>query len=186
MTAVLLLVALVLPLCLDTFAVAAALGMTGLTRRQRIRFGLLFAAFEGGMPLIGLLVGAALGRLIGSLADYTAIAALIGLGLFMLLADDEKEEARVQRLRNTTGAAIIGLGISISLDELAIGFTLGLARVPVAAAIILIAAQAFLVSQLGFQVGRKVGERFREGAERLAGIVLIALAAILLISRFVR
>ena len=41
----LLLLGLVLPLCLDTFAVAAALGMTGLTGRERIRYGLLFAAF---------------------------------------------------------------------------------------------------------------------------------------------
>ena len=181
-----LLIALVLPLCLDTFAVAAALGMTDLTRRQRIRFSLLFAAFEGGMPLIGLLVGTAFGRLVGGFADYVAVAALIGIGIFMLLADDEREEEHIRRLRTTTGAAVIGLGISISLDELAIGFTLGLTRVPMVAAVILIAAQAFLVSQLGFQVGRRVGDRFREGAERLAGIVLIALGALLLISRFIR
>ena len=178
------LVGLLLPLCLDTFAVAAALGMAGLRQGQRVRFGLLFALFEGGMPLIGLVAGAALGRLVGSVADYVAIAALVGLGAYMLFAKD-KDSERVQRLLTASGAAMIGLGVSISLDELAIGFTLGLSRVPVGAAVILIAIQAFVVSQIGFQVGRTVGERFREGAERAAGIVLIALGCVLLVSKLV-
>ena len=99
-------------------------------------------------------------------------------------AKDKEEEARVGRLLTAGGVALIGLGLSISLDELAIGFTLGLSRVPVAAAVILIAVQAFVVSQIGFQVGRQVGGRFREGAERLAGIVLIALGGVLLVSKF--
>jgi putative Mn2+ efflux pump MntP len=41
------------------------------------------------------------------------------------------------------------IGLTVSLDELAIGFALGLSRVPVVAAVLLIAGQAFLVSQLG-------------------------------------
>jgi putative Mn2+ efflux pump MntP len=183
--AVLLLLGLVLPLCLDTFAVAAALGMSGLNGRERVRYGLLFATFEGGMPLVGLLAGGALSRVVGGLADYVAIAVLVGFGAFMLLAGDEADELRVRRLRSTTGLALVGLGISISLDELAIGFTLGLTRVPVVLAVVLIAAQAFVVSQVGFQVGGRVGERYREGAERLAGIILIGLGALLLLSKLV-
>lgn len=179
------LIGLIVPLCLDTFAVSAAIGMTGLKLSQRVRLGLLFATFEGGMPLIGLGVGAALGHLVGDVADYVAVAALAGIGLYMLTADDEREEARVRLLANATGVAAIGLGLSISLDEFAIGFTLGLVRVPVAAAVILIALQAFVVSQIGFQLGHKVGERFREVAERAAGVVLLALAGILFLSKLV-
>ena len=179
----LLLLGLVLPLCLDTFAIAAALGMTGLRGRERVRFGLLFAAFEGGMPVVGLVVGAGLGRLVGGLADYLAIGVLVSVGAWMLLGDDEGEERRVARLRGASGLALVGLGVSISLDELAIGFTLGLSSVPVVAAVVLIAAQAFLVSQVGFQVGGRVGERFREGAERLAGVVLIGLGGWLLVAK---
>ena len=164
---------------------AAALGMTGLTGRERVRYGLLFAVFEGGMPLVGLLLGGALGRLVGGLADYVAIAVLVAVGAFMLLAGDDADEQRARRLRSTTGPALVALGIGISLDELAIGFTLGLARVPAVAAVVLIAAQAFLVSQVGFQVGARVGDRYREGAERLAGMMLIAVGALLLLSKLV-
>ena len=175
--------ALILPLSLDTFAVAASLGVAGLNRSERLRLGTLFAAFEGGMPLIGLLVGATLGRLIGGVADYVAIAALLGLGVYMLRSDDEAEERRVTMFANARGAATLGLGLSVSLDELAIGFTIGLLRVPLVPAVALIAIQAFVVSQLGFALGSRVAERLRENAERLAGVVLIALAALLLASK---
>src|SRR6266852_4714867 len=132
-------IALILPLCLDTFAVAAALGMTRPTGAQRIRFGLLFAAFEGGMPVIGLLVGAGLGRVIGGYSEYVAIVALAGLGFYMLFGRDEDDE-RVQRLVASTGTAMIVLGLSVRLDELAIGFGLGLMSAPIVPAIVLIAA----------------------------------------------
>ncbi|MGH7765290.1 MAG: manganese efflux pump MntP family protein [Candidatus Dormibacteraceae bacterium] len=179
------LIALVLPLGLDTFAVAAAIGMIGLRPGQRVRLGLLFASFEAGMPLIGLGLGFALGHLLGGYADYLAIAALAGLGAVMLVGSGRGDEQRIQQLVDSRGIAMIGLGISISLDELAIGFTLGLVHVPVAAAVFLIALQAFAVSQLGFQIGDRIGEALREGVERAAGIVLMALAAVLLVARLV-
>ena len=178
------LLALVLPLCLDTFAFSAALGLALPPRAQRVRLGLLFAAVEGGMPLVGLLLGAVLGAVLGRVADYAAVVALAGVGLYMLFENEEEEEERARRLAASTGLAAIGLGLGASLDELAIGLTLGLLRVPVLAAVILIAAQAFLVSQLGLALGARVGERFSEGAEKAAGVALIALAAALLLTGF--
>jgi putative Mn2+ efflux pump MntP len=61
------LLAFTLPLCLDTFAVAfAVLGEIHLTRAQRIRVGVLLIAFEAGMPLAGMALGAPLAHLAGS------------------------------------------------------------------------------------------------------------------------
>jgi putative Mn2+ efflux pump MntP len=51
-----------------------------LPERHRLGVSVLFTAFEGGMPIIGLALGAPLGRAIGSSADYIAIAVLIGFG----------------------------------------------------------------------------------------------------------
>jgi putative Mn2+ efflux pump MntP len=59
------LLALILPLAADTFAVSAALGILRLERRRRLALSLTFSAFEGGMPLVGLALGSVLGRLIG-------------------------------------------------------------------------------------------------------------------------
>jgi putative Mn2+ efflux pump MntP len=61
------LLAFTLPLCLDTFAVSfAVLGEMNLTRAQRIRVIVLFIAFEAGMPLAGMALGAPLSHLTGS------------------------------------------------------------------------------------------------------------------------
>jgi putative Mn2+ efflux pump MntP len=61
------LLAFTLPLCLDTFAVAfAVLGEMHLTRAQRVRVVVLFIAFEAGMPLAGMALGAPLTHLTGT------------------------------------------------------------------------------------------------------------------------
>ena len=53
---------------------------------------------------------------------------MIGIGAWILLADDKDEEDKASRLTSSHGLALVALGISISLDELAIGFTIGLAH----------------------------------------------------------
>jgi manganese efflux pump family protein len=107
---------------------------------------------------------------------------LLAFGLYALVARDNDEED-IGKLASATGWGAIALGVSISLDEFAIGFTLGLLRLPAAVAIILIGAQAFVLSQLGLRLGARVGSELREGAERLAGLALTALGLGLLIEK---
>ncbi len=174
------LIALVIPLGLDTFAVAAALGMLGVTSAVRRRVSVLFPVSEAAMPLVGLALGAPLGRAIGDSADYVAIGVLLGFGLYTLLAGDEREERAVARFADARGPGVLVLGLSISLDELAIGFTLGLLRLPVPLVIGLIALQALILTQVGLRLGNRLSERLREAAERLAGLALSLLAIVLL------
>ena len=173
---------LILPLALDTFAVAAALGLQRLASRDRLRVTLLFTAFEGGMPLVGAVLGAALGRVVGGAAQWVAVAVLAGAGLLMLLSRDGDED-RLGRLARARGPLLLALGLSVSLDELAIGFSLGLLRLPLLVACLAIAAQAAIATQLGLRLGGRVGEGLRENAERAAGVALIVLAIVLLILR---
>ncbi len=175
------LLAFVLPLGLDSFAVAAAIGaIRATTVPERLRITGIFVLFEGGMPLIGLGLGSALARGIGHVANYVAAAAVIAIGAWMLLAGEKDEEDRAGRVLNSTGLALIALGLSISLDELAIGFSIGLARLPVAAVILAIALQALVAAQLGLAIGARIGERWRERAGQIAGIALILLGAYLI------
>jgi manganese efflux pump family protein len=183
---VLRLAALILPLALDTFTVSAAIGVAGIDKRQRLRLSLVFAAFEGLMPLVGFFIGARLGSVIGSEADYIAGGLLVLLGLFMLVSEDEDDELQaVSRMARAHGLALIGLGVSVSLDELAIGFSVGLLGISIGVAVVLIALQAFIVTQLGVRVGARVGDGIREGAERLAGVALLLLGAFVIGARLV-
>jgi putative Mn2+ efflux pump MntP len=184
---VLKLLAFVLPLGLDSFAIATAIGAArATTASQRLRISLILVIFEGGMPLIGLGLGSVLAHGIGVAADYLAAVVVSGIGAWMLLSDDQDEEAKVSRITTSRGLALMGLGIGISMDELAIGFSIGLTRLPVTTVIAAIALQAFIAAQLGLATGAKIAERWRERTERLAGITLVVLGAYLIAEQLTR
>jgi manganese efflux pump family protein len=176
--------ALTLPLALDTFAVSAALGISGRAQGRSLRISVLFCAFEALMPLIGLALGAPLGHTIGAAADYVAVAVLIALGGYLVVGEGGEGE-RVTGLLEGRGFGLLVLGLSVSLDELAIGFAFGLLRLPIVPALIVIAAQAFVAAQLGLRLGARVGERIREASERVAGLALMALGLGLLAAKLI-
>jgi putative Mn2+ efflux pump MntP len=180
---VLKLVLFVLPLGLDTFAVSAALGVGGLPRRDRLRVSLLLSTFEMAMPVVGLLLGHALGHSIGGAADYLAVAVLASLGAWMLVHEENDESARVADLARGHGLMVLALGLSISVDELAMGFTIGLLGLSLWLAVVLIGVQAFLFAQLGLRLGTRLNEALRERAEQLAGLALLGLAALLVVEK---
>ena len=181
------LAAFVLPLGVDTFAMAAAVGAAGLDVGARRRVTALFVAFEAGMPLVGLALGAPLAHAIGDAAEYVAAAVLVAVGAWMLFGEGEDgEEAKARSLTDARGLALLALGLSISVDELAIGFTLGLSRLPVPAVIVAIAVQAGIAAQLGLRLGARLSERSREAAEKVAGVALAALGVYLFIAALQR
>jgi manganese efflux pump family protein len=179
---VLTIAALILPLAIDTFVLSTALGVAGIAKRERLRTSLVLTAFEAGMPVIGFLAGAGVGLAIGQWADYMAAAVLAVTGLLMLRTgeDNEDEEQKVRLLESARGWAVVVLGLSISLDELAIGFGVGLLRLPLLILIVLIAVQAFVAAQLGMRLGSHLADRARRAAGRLAGSLLL-LAALLVV-----
>lgn len=169
---------LVLSLGLDTFAVAIGLGLSGVGRRDRIRYGVSFALAEGIMPLVGFLVGQVVANVVSAVASYVAIALLLGVGLYILWESMHEEEREFEA---ATVPRLLTLALSVSMDELAVGFSLGLLRIPVLVAAALIAAQAFLLTWIGISFGKALGEVLAERAELLSGIVLSLLALLLLV-----
>ncbi len=118
-----------------------------------------------------------------------------GLGLLMLdesLNDDDDdgdEAGKARALVRARGLSVIGLGLGISLDELVVGFTLSFSSLPVSAVITAIVIQAFLAIMVGQLLGRKArtgglrlsAERITTGSKLMAGGVLVALSAVLLV-----
>jgi manganese efflux pump family protein len=118
-----------------------------------------------------------------------------GIGLLMLDEafnddDDDDEAEKARALVAARGRAIIGLGASISADELIVGFTIGCSQYFTAPeAIIAIVVQSFLALLAGLYLGRRVREgKIRVSAQRVsagtrltAGGILVGLSAVLLI-----
>jgi manganese efflux pump family protein len=165
----------VVPLGIDTFAVAVALGLRS---AKPLRPALTFAFFEAVMPLIGLLLGRVAGARFTTpavvLGGIVLIAVALHLAKETLEARDEAETLSFTSLRT---AALAGLGIS--MDELAIGFPMGTSGLPVPATIGAIAVQTFIVTYLGIAAGTRLGEAFGRRTSRIAGLVAAAAFAML-------
>lgn len=175
--------ALVVPLSIDTFVLGTALGAAGVARRERLRTSLILTAFEAGMPLVGFLGGAVVGTAIGGWANYVAASVLVVIGVVMIRSGggEEDDEQKLRLLETARGWSVVLLGVGISVDELAVGFGVGLLRLPLLLLIVLIAFQAFVAAQLGMRLGSRLAENARQAAGRVAGVLLLLAAALVLV-----
>lgn len=162
-------IALILSLGMDTLMMSISLGFIKTTGKIKIAF--TFACAEALMPLIGLFIGKSAGQLIGNWASLIGGIALIAIAVWLIFFEDEDDEEE-QLKQNLVGWTLIITAISISLDELAVGFSIGILGVPIVLTIILVALQAFVFTFLGLTFGSKLKRFLGEWAEKLAGIVL--------------
>lgn len=184
-------VPLILSLGLDTFALSLALGAAPLPPRTRLRLALTFAAAEGLMPAVGLLLGHPLSNAIGGWTLYIAAALLIATGLWLLrenLGDDDDDKtggemSKIMSAASARGLPLVGIALSVSLDELAMGFSFGVLRVPVVPALGAIALQALVISLGGQWLGQRVGAALGERAEMTAGAVLCLVGGGFIVAR---
>jgi putative Mn2+ efflux pump MntP len=174
----------VLPLGLDVLSVSTALGTLGLAGWARWRVSLVLASCQIGAMLIGLVLGAELAEAIGEPANYVGAGVFIVLGSYLLLDRDTSEAERVRKRISENVLGLIGLGISISPDELAAGFGLGLAGIPIAAGFVAIGVQGVIASQAGLFVGARLGARFQQAAGRLAAVGLVLIGLYQLVEQF--
>ena len=161
-------VALVLSLGMDTVMVSISLGFR--QTRGTVKIALAFAGAEAVMPVVGLVIGQAAGRVIGDWASLIGGLALLGVAVWLMFFEDEDDEEEKLE-RELVGWTLILTALSISLDELAVGFSIGMIGVPVALTIILIAVQAFIFTLVGLTFGAKLKRYLGEWAEKFAGLI---------------
>ncbi|HEV3077073.1 MAG TPA: manganese efflux pump [Thermoanaerobaculia bacterium] len=169
--------ALVAPLGLDTFAVSVALGAAGSRPWRPL---VLFTAFEASMPLLGMLLGAGVGRHSAAVAGYlggTLVAAVGCNTIRKALA----AAARPLPLGSFTDSLLAGLGVSV--DDIAIGFPLGTSNVSAPLVVGAMALQTLLVTGAGLFLGRRIGAvlgaRTARAAEMAAGAAFLLLGSLL-------
>jgi manganese efflux pump family protein len=195
------LIAVALAVAIGNFAVAAAFGLTGADRRAQLEVALVFGLFEGGMPLVGLLLGR---TLIGGLgaAAHPAGGALLGLtGLYGLVTG--LWPARKSRPR-ASGGQVGGrswrvrlwlTALALSLDNLVAGFALGAYHVPLVAALCVFAVAGGGLSLLGVELGRRASgllsrpvaglpgkKQLSELGEPLASVMLIVVGVVVAVT----
>jgi putative Mn2+ efflux pump MntP len=159
---------------LDNLAVASGLGLLGVRRGQRVCFAVSCTCFETLMPICGLFIGLGLRSRIGPAVECIGPICLVACGLLVLSTVMKKRENHSILDRPL---AMVLLPLTLSLDNLMAGISLGTAgaRFTVHAAVIGVVSG--IMSVAGFAIGKWFRPRSTFLTRALAGSWLIACAA---------
>jgi putative Mn2+ efflux pump MntP len=158
---------------LDVFAVGVGVGMRGIPAGVKWRIGIAFTTAEVTMTLAGVGLGRLAGELLGDIAGYIGFAALIGVGIYMVI-ESRRESAAGGGFDLSRGWGLLLGALSISLDSLGIGFSILYIGVPLVVSLICIAVVSATSTALGLTLGRVLGSRAEASAATWAGVILIA------------
>lgn len=168
---------------LDNLSVAVGIGVQGISRRRAAWIAFLFALFQTVLPAAGIYFGKILGPRLGDYAGTVGFAALTILGLVTLAMALRSGRSKGVALHEGPGLYLAAAGVS--LDSLAVGFSLALAGFPVPETIASLGIAALVMTWVGLHFGRHLGKRLEEWAEILAGAVLAGTGLFLLVHKLV-
>jgi putative Mn2+ efflux pump MntP len=157
----------------NNLAVALALGALG-QAASRFRVMLVFGMFEFVMPLLGIGLGAATVRAIGLHTNVVGTVLLIALGFLTVIGgvrtrrQDEKLAKHVTQWR---GLVFLALGLSV--DNVVVGFSLGLGRADPLAVATTIACFSVLFTWIGMGLGHQLRRSWEQAAKIGAGVLLV-------------
>ena len=166
------LILIALSVGLGNFAGSIAIGLSGVDARTRLRVGIAFGFFESVMPVIGLVAGQSAATLAGHTGRYVGAALLVLTGVYGIYSgrrapEEERAPAVARRGR------LVVTALALSLDNLVVGFALGVYPVPLVEAAVVIGAVSVVLSLLGLELGHRLGSRVEQWSEELGGAVLI-------------
>ncbi|WDL95988.1 manganese efflux pump MntP [Alicyclobacillus sp. ALC3] len=172
------LVMLALALALNNSIAAIALGSAGISRKRQFATAVLFALFEALMPVLGVALGEGAARLIGAPARYAGIVVLVGAGVYSLL--QMRTDSHSETKHDLSGFRLVVLSVAMSLDNLTVGFGLGMFHVSLVESAFVFGAVSLVMTFVGLELGRWIGRAVRLSTDLLTGLVLIATAGLML------
>jgi len=158
---------------LSNFAASVGLALSGVDAKLRLQVVVLFGLFEGGMPVLGLVLGSGLAGTLGGDSRWIGGGLLIATGLYAALGPSpEGSPGRTGRLVLTA--------LALSIDNLVVGFALGTLAVSLVEAALVIAAVSVALSLVGLEIGARLGSRVERFSEEIGGGVLILVGVLVL------
>ncbi|EAX47407.1 protein of unknown function DUF204 [Thermosinus carboxydivorans Nor1] len=174
----------------DLFSVAVPIGMNRVRLRVIVQSAAVFALFHIIMILTGYYVGHWLGAVVEHVSTYhidlpavavqnwaSALGALVlaGLGLHMIKETRAGDDTVGSASHPLQGLTLVMLAVSVSIDALAAGFSLGMMDVDLIKLSVILGAVIFAIAVFGLGLGRRVGAFIGERAAAIGGAALIAL-----------
>jgi manganese efflux pump family protein len=160
-------------LSLDSFRVSLGLGALKLSRLRQLQIVIAFGVCDAVAPLLGLLIGKSLLGFIGSWIEHLGPLLLCAYGVYVIYI---AQRCAGREAGETDRWMVLGLPLSLSLDNLVAGTTLGMIGFPVMLSVVVIGAMSALLSFAGLKLGRTAISLLKIRGELIGGVVLIFIA----------
>ncbi len=173
-------------LAMDSFAVSitAGISLQRFKAATMLRISLIFAFFQGLMPVIGWSLGLNFVEVISSYDHWVVFVLLSFIGGKMIYEAIQHQEA-AHSINIYSNKTICALGFATSIDALAVGFSFSLLDVKIGIPAFVIGLTTFVFSFAGLTIGMKLGSIFRTKIELIGGLILVGIGFKVLISHLI-
>ncbi len=168
-------------LSLDSFRVSLGLGTLNLSRLRQLQIVIAFGVCDAIAPLIGLLIGKSLLEFIGPWVEHLGPLLLCAYGVYVIYI---ARRYAGKETDDTDRWMVLGLPLSLSLDNLVAGTTLGMIGFPMLMSVAIIGAMSALLSFAGLRLGRTAVNVLSIRGELISGVVLIFIALSFVVQDF--
>ncbi|MEQ2911216.1 manganese efflux pump MntP [Butyricimonas faecihominis] len=167
-------------LAMDSLAVSISGGivMRPFCIRQSLRLALTMGIFQGGMTLLGWLMGVSFSSYITAFDHWIAFILLGFLGGKMIYESFGEEETTISSFSTKT---LLTLGVATSIDALAVGVSMAFLKTSIYFPAFIIGFVTFALSLIGVISGYRFGKIKGINVELFGGIILIAIGVKILI-----
>jgi len=169
-------------LIMDNFRVSIGLGILHLNRTQQQQIALSFGLFESIMPVVGVTIGNTIAILLGSWTDYLGAVTVGAYGIYLIHLARFREKDYITSDADRWLLLLV-LPLSLSLDNLIAGISLGIVGIQLFPLAIIIGCITILTSLVGMRLGGIITKYLLYKANNVfCGILLIAVAVSLVVT----
>ena len=164
-------------LAMDAFAVSVVSGSVfkELEVRHVLRMAFFFGAFQAIMPLLGYAAGGTVAGHIEAWSHWLAFGILSAIGGKMIYEAVKIEQVEKRPKNPANLIVLLVLSVATSIDALAVGVTLSLITRYIFRAVATIGIVTFMISCIGYVIGKRIGHFFENKIEIAGGMVLIVI-----------
>ena len=170
-------------LAMDAFAVSLGIGTARQAEDSRAKFRLAFhfGFFQGGMTVLGWLLGSTIAGLISNVDHWVALGLLLYVGVGMIRAG-LNSEVDGYLSDPSRGKILMVLCVATSIDAMAVGLSMAFIETPLLFAALLIGVVTYLLSMIGLSAGDRLGMKFGKKMEILGGLILVSIGIRIVVS----
>lgn len=170
---------LALALCVDSLVVSTSSAFKSkMNWRRGLLMAVTFGVLQGLFPLLGALLGSAFKAVVEAVDHWVAFGLLLVVGGKMIwdaFHDDDEESGKALDVTRFGTMCVLGVATSIDAFVVGIGFGLNSTLAETLMTSAVIAVVTFLVSVVGWWLGRRSVPVPERAATIIAGLVLIGL-----------